>query len=175
MYVFTHHFLLSSFIKKIKAKWSTSAPITHQLSTHKRGHLYLRRKKALGNPWKRVFARIHHGTFSFECPGRARGTLEFGDPLTLMLSDIRPVDQNERRFCFEIYSGSLQVVLQAESEDEMMDWVNTFHTAKTELLDQRTSPEGKVVGADVEVNVKVKVNESNSVTAAAAAAAVAAE
>lgn len=56
-----------------------------------------------------------------------------------MLCEIRPVELNERRFCFEIYSANGQnaIVLQAESENEMMDWINTFHTAKSELLERR--------------------------------------
>lgn len=56
-----------------------------------------------------------------------------------MLCEIRPVELNERRFCFEIYSANGQnaIVVQAESENEMMDWINTFHTAKSELLERR--------------------------------------
>ncbi len=103
----------------------------------------MRRRKALGNPWKRVYASIVNGTFTFEAIGRSRGALEQGDQVNLMLCEIRPIELNERRFCFEIYSGSQQqgsLILQAESEDEMMDWVNTFHTAKSDLLEQRSKP-----------------------------------
>ena len=135
--VYLIHLLTSSY-QLIKNKWNTAAPITHQLSAVKSGHLYLRRRKALGNPWKRIYAHISPtGTFSYESLTR-RGVIETaGEELNLMLCEIRPVEQGERRFCFEIYSGSQAMVLQAESEDDMMDWVNTFHTAKSGILVDR--------------------------------------
>jgi len=57
-----------------------------------------------------------------------------------MMCEIRPIDQNDRRFCFEIYTGQQSQIYQAESEDDMMDWINTFHTAKSEMVQKRKSP-----------------------------------
>lgn len=58
--------------QKIKNRWDPTAPIAHQLSARKQGQLYLRRRKALGNPWKRVYATITDGYFSYETGGRSR-------------------------------------------------------------------------------------------------------
>lgn len=54
--------------------------------------------------------------------------------LNVLLCEIRPVDLGERRFCFEIYTGQQSQIFQAESEDDMMDWINTFHASKGETL-----------------------------------------
>ena len=53
------------------------------------------------------------------------------------MCEIRPIDLNDRRFCFEIYTGQQSQVYQAESEDDMMDWINTFHTSKSEMVQKR--------------------------------------
>lgn len=57
-----------------------------------------------------------------------------------MMCEIRPIDLNDRRFCFEIYTGQQSQVYQAESEDDMMDWINTFHAAKSEMVQKKNSP-----------------------------------
>ncbi len=56
-----------------------------------------------------------------------------------MMCEIRPIDLNDRRFCFEIYTGQQSQIYQAESEDDMMDWINTFHAAKSEMVQKRKS------------------------------------
>ena len=57
-----------------------------------------------------------------------------------MMCEIRPIDFNDRRFCFEIYTGQQSQIYQAESVDDMMDWINTFHAAKSKMVQKRKSP-----------------------------------
>ncbi|KAF9917453.1 SNF1-interacting protein [Lobosporangium transversale] len=56
--------------------------------------------------------------------------------------------QMERRFCFEVIcathsgypSAARSYLLQAESEDDLMSWVNTFEAAKRDMLMQQSIP-----------------------------------
>lgn len=66
--------------------------------------------------------------------------MELHEKLNVMMCEIRPIDLNDRRFCFEIYTGQQSQIYQAESEDDMMDWINSFHTAKSEMVQKRKSP-----------------------------------
>lgn len=66
--------------------------------------------------------------------------MELHEKLNVMMCEIRPIDLNDRRFCFEIYTGQQSNNYQAESEDDMMDWINSFHAAKSEMVQKRKSP-----------------------------------
>lgn len=77
------------------------------------------------------------------------------EKMSILLCEIRPLDYNDRRFCFEVYTGQLSQVYQAESEDDMMDWINTFHTAKSEMLQKRKS-EGNSSGPIIPASVIVE-------------------
>jgi hypothetical protein len=58
-----------------------------------------------------------------------------------MLSEVRPVDWNDRRFCFEIYTSQHSQLFQAETEADMMEWIATFQAAKDDLLSGRQTVE----------------------------------
>ena len=66
--------------------------------------------------------------------------MESHENLNVLMCEIRPIVIYDRRFCFEIYTGQQSQVYQAESEDDMMDWINTFHTSKSEMIQKRKSP-----------------------------------
>ncbi|KAF9149521.1 SNF1-interacting protein [Linnemannia schmuckeri] len=48
--------------------------------------------------------------------------------------------QMERRFCFEVVCATQSYLLQAETEDDLMSWVNTFEAAKRDMLLQQNLP-----------------------------------
>ncbi|KAG0279534.1 SNF1-interacting protein [Linnemannia exigua] len=48
--------------------------------------------------------------------------------------------QMERRFCFEVVCATQSYLLQAETEDDLMSWVNTFEAAKRGMLLQQNLP-----------------------------------
>lgn len=59
--------------QKIREKWDSNATIVRKLSSEKSGTLFMKRKKpTLGTPWKRIFAIIFDGQFSYEIPGKIR-------------------------------------------------------------------------------------------------------
>ncbi|KAF9580690.1 SNF1-interacting protein [Lunasporangiospora selenospora] len=48
--------------------------------------------------------------------------------------------QMERRFCFEVVCATQSYLLQAETEEDLMSWVNTFEVAKRNVLLQQRAP-----------------------------------
>ncbi|KAF9920933.1 SNF1-interacting protein [Linnemannia zychae] len=48
--------------------------------------------------------------------------------------------QMERRFCFEVVCATQSYLLQAETEDDLMSWVNTFEAAKRDMFLQQNLP-----------------------------------
>lgn len=60
-------------IKRVREKWDPNATIVRKLSSEKSGALLLKRKKTtLTTPWKRIFAIIENGQFSYEVSGKIR-------------------------------------------------------------------------------------------------------
>ncbi|KFH66913.1 hypothetical protein MVEG_07438 [Podila verticillata NRRL 6337] len=49
--------------------------------------------------------------------------------------------QMERRFCFEVVCATQSYLLQAETEDDLMSWVNTFEAAKRDVFLQQNFPQ----------------------------------
>ncbi|KAG0073720.1 SNF1-interacting protein [Podila epicladia] len=49
--------------------------------------------------------------------------------------------QMERRFCFEVVCATQSYLLQAETEEDLMSWVNTFEAAKRDVFLQQNFPQ----------------------------------
>jgi hypothetical protein len=63
----------NELVQRVREKWDPNATIVRKLSSEKVGALLLKRKKTtLGTPWKRIFAIISNGQFSYETSGRIR-------------------------------------------------------------------------------------------------------
>ncbi|KAF8984795.1 SNF1-interacting protein [Entomortierella lignicola] len=48
--------------------------------------------------------------------------------------------QMERRFCFEVVCSTQSYLLQAETEEDLLSWVNTFEASKRDMLLQQCLP-----------------------------------
>ena len=60
-------------IQKLREKWDPEATIVRNLCPEKSGSLLIKRKKTtIGTPWKRIFAIISNGQFSYENTGKIR-------------------------------------------------------------------------------------------------------
>lgn len=68
----------NELVQRVREKWDPNATIVRKLSSEKVGALLLKRKKTtLGTPWKRIFAIISNGQFSYETSGRIRVNKRF--------------------------------------------------------------------------------------------------
>lgn len=107
----------------------------------KQGWLYLRTLS--GKPTKTVWIRrwffVKNGIFGWLVQGSRSGGVEESDRIGVLLCNIRPAQSEERRFAFEVKTKDLSIILQAESQGELMGWMKAFEIAKQKALEDPAS------------------------------------
>ncbi|KAL6891388.1 hypothetical protein HDV57DRAFT_507736 [Trichoderma longibrachiatum] len=112
--------------------------------TEIQGWLFLR--VATGKPvryhWVRRWYYCRDGVFGWLTPG-PQGVLQ-GDEIGVLLCNVKPAPGEERRFCFELKTKSRSMLLQAETQKELMDWLEVFEVTKKKAfqatMDRGNSP-----------------------------------
>lgn len=114
----------------------------------KQGWLYLR--TLTGKPtraiWIRRWAFLKNGIFGCLVQGARTGGVEESERVGVLLCSIRPAFQEERRFCFEVKTKKHTILLQGETQKELIEWIGAFEAAKQKALDNPTSSETSVSG-----------------------------
>ena len=124
----------------------------------KQGWLNLR--TVTGKPSRTVWVRrwffVKNGIFGFLVQGSRSGGVEESEKIGVLLCSVRPAVNEERRFCFEvqisscvavcIYTNNAQVktkdralIVQAETQPELSQWVKSFEMAKQKALEDPAS------------------------------------
>ncbi|KAF2280443.1 transcription factor SipA3, partial [Westerdykella ornata] len=96
--------------------------------------------------WVRRWFFVKNGVFGWLAQGSRSGAVEESEKVGVLLCGIRPAFQEERRFCFEVKTKDTTVLLQAETQAELTDWISSFEVAKRKALED-TSKEGNVDAA----------------------------
>lgn len=112
--------------------------------TEKQGWLFLR--IATGKPvrynWVRRWYYCRDGVFGWLTPG-TQGVLQ-GDEIGVLLCNVKPAAGEERRFCFELKTKSRSMLMQAETQKELTDWLEVFEVTKKKAfeatMDRDNSP-----------------------------------
>ncbi|CAJ2509882.1 Uu.00g057820.m01.CDS01 [Anthostomella pinea] len=96
----------------------------------KQGWLFLR--TISGKPsrtnWIRRWYYCRDGIFGWLVNG-PQGVLQ-GDEIGVLLCNAKPAVQEERRFCFEVKTKNQTLLLQAETQHQLMEWLEVFEVAK---------------------------------------------
>ncbi|KAI0862361.1 hypothetical protein F4860DRAFT_502745 [Xylaria cubensis] len=96
----------------------------------KQGWLFLR--TVYGKPsrtnWIRRWYYCRDGIFGWLVNG-SQGVLQ-GDEIGVLLCNAKPAVQEERRFCFEVKTKNQTLLLQAETQAQLMEWLEVFEAAK---------------------------------------------
>ncbi|KAJ2989579.1 hypothetical protein NUW58_g3401 [Xylaria curta] len=96
----------------------------------KQGWLFLR--AVYGKPsrtnWIRRWYYCRDGIFGWLVNG-PQGVLQ-GDEIGVLLCNAKPAVQEERRFCFEVKTKNQTLLLQAETQAQLMEWLEVFEVAK---------------------------------------------
>ncbi|EHY56107.1 SNF1-interacting protein [Exophiala dermatitidis] len=102
----------------------------------KQGWLFLRTYsgKPTRTVWVKKWAFIRHGVFGWLVQG-PRGGVEESERIGVLLCNVRPAPNEERRFCFELKTNKNTILLQAETQAELVDWIAAFEAAKSKALD----------------------------------------
>ena len=118
---------------------------THE-KAEKQGWLFLR--TITGKPARTVWSRrwffVQNGIFGWLIQGSRSGGVEESDKTGVLLCSVRPAFNEDRRFCFEVKTNNNSIILQAETQLELTDWIGTFDMAKKKALEDPASSENSV-------------------------------
>ncbi|KAK4507529.1 hypothetical protein PRZ48_001264 [Zasmidium cellare] len=122
---------------------STGPAKTGQEKSEKHGWLFLR--TVTGKPartiWSRRWFFVKNGIFGWLIQGARSGGVEESEKTGVLLCSVRPAFQEERRFCFEVKTKDQSIILQAETQQELTEWISAFEVAKRKALEDPASTE----------------------------------
>ncbi|KAI9494450.1 hypothetical protein BDB00DRAFT_818072 [Zychaea mexicana] len=105
-------------------------------SAHKWGYLFTRVSRM---SWARKWFFLYDGYFGtcqVNTNPKMKGAITVGERVSVLLCDIKPMADQDRRFCFEVVCVQQgPFILQAETEQEMRDWIASFAKAKRFMLE----------------------------------------
>ncbi|KAK0621352.1 PH domain-containing protein [Bombardia bombarda] len=104
--------------------------------SEKQGWLFLRvmaGKPNLRTTWVRRWYYCRNGIFGWLVQG-PQGVLQ-GDEIGVLLCSAKPAVQEERRFCFEVKTKAQSLLLQAETQTQLMEWLEVFEVAKKDAFE----------------------------------------
>ncbi|EEQ83720.2 SipA3 [Blastomyces dermatitidis ER-3] len=109
----------------------------HTFWPEKQGWLSLRilTGKPTRTAWVRRWTFLRNGIFGCLVQGARTGGVEESERIGVLLCSIRPAFQEERRFCFEVKTKNNTIMLQAETQKELTEWIGSFEAAKRKALD----------------------------------------
>ena len=106
---------------------------------------WLNQRTLTGKPtrttWVRRWYYVKNGIFGWLVQGARSGGVEESERIGVLLCSVRPAPQEERRFCFEVKTKDNSMLLQAETQQELTEWVELFEVAKQRALEDPTSTE----------------------------------
>lgn len=103
--------------------------------SEKQGWLFLRvaTGKQVRYNWVRRWYYCRNGVFGYLIPS-SQGVLQ-GDEIGVLLCNAKPAAGEERRFCFEVKTKSQTMLLQAETQRELTDWLEVFEVTKKKAFE----------------------------------------
>jgi hypothetical protein len=103
--------------------------------SEKQGWLFLRviGGKPVRTNWIRRWYYCRDGIFGWLVNG-PQGVLT-GDEIGVLLCNVKPAVSEERRFCFEVKTKNQTLLLQAETQAELMGWLEVFEVAKKKAFE----------------------------------------
>ncbi|KAK5126833.1 hypothetical protein LTR08_004660 [Meristemomyces frigidus] len=130
----------------------SSAAKPAQERQQKQGWLFI--KTVTGRPTRTVWSRrwffVKNGIFGWLIQGVKSGGVEESEKIGVLLCSVRPAFQEERRFCFEIKTKDTSIILQAETQAELTEWIGAFEVAKRKALEDPASSEASPLGQGID-------------------------
>ncbi|KAJ5748393.1 uncharacterized protein N7511_010089 [Penicillium nucicola] len=126
----------------------SSINVTKEMRPEKQGWLYLRTLsgKPTRTVWVKRWAFLKNGIFGCLVQGARTGGVEESERIGVLLCSIRPAFQEERRFCFQVKTKNNTILLQADNQKELIEWIGAFEAAKQKALENPASTDLSVSG-----------------------------
>lgn len=130
-----------STVAFLGSKGPNTVSITSKAKTahasDKQGWLFLR--TIYGKPartiWSRRWFYVKNGIFGWLVQSAQSGGVEESEKIGVLLCNVKPAVQEDRRFCFEVKTKNQAILLQAETQGQLMQWLEVFELAKTKALE----------------------------------------
>ena len=105
--------------------------------SEKQGWLFLRTisGKPARTVWVRRWFYVKNGIFGWLVQGAQSGGVEESEKIGVLLCNVKPAVQEERRFCFEVKTKNSTILVQAETQGQLMEWLEAFEVAKNKALE----------------------------------------
>jgi len=109
--------------------------------SEKQGWLFIRTisGKPARTTWVRRWFYVKNGIFGWLVQGAVSGGVEESEKIGVLLCNVKPAVQEERRFCFEVKTKNQTILVQAETQGQLMEWLGAFELAKNKALEASAS------------------------------------
>ncbi|KAI9480846.1 MAG: hypothetical protein EXX96DRAFT_564407 [Benjaminiella poitrasii] len=121
----------------IKIDEAAAAP-----NAHKSGYLFERKHGRVYQSWSRKYYSIFDGELicTTRNPKSSSKDDDGSQVYNLRVCSVKLTDSYDRRFCFELISPNKILVLQAENEQDMNEWIASIRTASQMALNSDKAP-----------------------------------
>ena len=137
-----------STVPYVGSRPQLSMNMAGEIRPEKQGWVNLRAftGKPTRTTWVRRWVFLKNGIFGCLVLGARTGGVEESERIGVLLCNVRPAFQEERRFCFEVKTKSNSIMLQAETQKELMEWISAFEAAKRKALENPASTDLSISG-----------------------------
>jgi hypothetical protein len=123
-----------STVPYLSSRPTIGAPMIEgeETPSEKQGWLFMR--NMTGKPTRTVWIRrwffVKAGIFGWLVQGYRSGGAEESEKVGVLLCNIKPAVQEDRRFCFEVKTKDTTILLQTETQADLTTWLAVFEQAK---------------------------------------------
>lgn len=121
--------------KSVLTQFVPDKSAVESASAEKHGWLLIKSaSKSSRQPWVRRWAFVKNGMFGWLLLSPSKNFVQETDKVGVLLCNVSPEPNEDRRFCFEIRTKSTAIVLQAENMSELISWLQAFEVSKRQVL-----------------------------------------
>ena len=91
--------------------------------------------------WYRKWCYVKGGIFAWLSNNPKTGAVEESDKYGVLLCNVKIPTIEDRRFCFEVLTKDSTILLQAESDSEVAEWLSVFDLSKKAIIASKDSNE----------------------------------
>lgn len=105
--------------------------------SEKQGWLFQRTisGKPARTAWIHRWFYVKNGIFGWLVQGAHSGGVEESEKIGVLLCNVKPAVQDDRRFVFEVKTKNSSIFVQAETQNQLTEWLETFENAKNRALE----------------------------------------
>lgn len=133
----------------LTANLQTPGLKARQARPEKQGWLNLR--TVSGKPsrtvWLRRWFYVKNGIFGWLVQGSRSGAVEESERIGVLLCSVRTSNSDDRRYVFEVKTKDTTIILQAETPNDLNEWLIAFDAAKQKALEDPSSTESAGPGS----------------------------